>query len=124
MTAPWKAWKTKSRFPTLSTAPWKFRKRREIPTFPQPPAVVGGRRENRGRGKNCGPWENGNPKPGFPLSHRPDSLRRKEGDRFEQAPEGAERKPFSAAARLPFQYHLALETKVDFSIILRLENAP
>jgi hypothetical protein len=24
----------------------------------------------------------------------------------------------------PFQYHLALETKVDFSIILRLENAP
>jgi len=23
--------------------------------------------------KNCGPWESGNPKPGFPLSHRPES---------------------------------------------------
>jgi len=31
----WKAWKTKSRFPTLSTAPWKSRKGGEIPTFPQ-----------------------------------------------------------------------------------------
>jgi hypothetical protein len=30
------------------------------------------------RKKNCGPWESGNPKPGFPLSHSPDSLRRKE----------------------------------------------
>ena len=32
----WKAWKTKSRFPTLSTAPWKSRKGGEISTFPQP----------------------------------------------------------------------------------------
>ena len=28
--------------------------------------------------KNCGPWKSGNPKPGFPLSHRPECLRRKE----------------------------------------------
>jgi len=91
--------------------------------IPTAPAILIGLRENRGTGKNCGPWKSGNPKAEFPLSHRPDSLRRKEGDRFEQAPEGAERKPVSAAARLRFQYHLALETKDDFSIILRLENA-
>jgi len=30
------------------------------------------------RKKNCGPWKSGNPKPGFPLFHSPDSLRRKE----------------------------------------------
>jgi hypothetical protein len=28
--------------------------------------------------KKCGPWKSGNPNPGFPLFHRPDSLRRKE----------------------------------------------
>ena len=33
---PWKAWKTKSRFPTPPPAPWKSRALREIPTFPQP----------------------------------------------------------------------------------------
>jgi len=36
MPGPWKAWKSESGFPTLSTAPWKSRKKREIPTFPQP----------------------------------------------------------------------------------------
>ena len=43
MTGPWKAWKSKSGFPPLSTAPWESRKRREIPTFPQPlqPAAQG-----------------------------------------------------------------------------------
>ena len=34
MTELWTEWKTKSRFPTLSTAPWESRKG-EIPTFPQ-----------------------------------------------------------------------------------------
>ena len=36
MPGPWKAWKSKSSFSPLSTAPWKSRPRREIPTFPQP----------------------------------------------------------------------------------------
>ena len=36
MPGPWKAWKTKDRFPTLSTVPWKSRRNREIPTFPPP----------------------------------------------------------------------------------------
>src|ERR1700687_1953913 len=32
--ARWKPWKTKSRFPTATTVPWKSRPHREIPTFP------------------------------------------------------------------------------------------
>ena len=36
MPGRWKAWKSKSGFPTLSTGPWKSRKGREIPTFPLP----------------------------------------------------------------------------------------
>jgi hypothetical protein len=33
-----------------------------------------------------GPWKNGNPNPGFPLSHRPDSLRREEKTRAQTCP--------------------------------------
>lgn len=40
MPGPWKAWKSKSSFPTLPTAPWKSRPQREIPTFPQPGFAV------------------------------------------------------------------------------------
>ena len=36
MPGPCKAWKTKDGFPTLSTVPWKSRRKREIPTFPPP----------------------------------------------------------------------------------------
>jgi len=36
MATPWKERKSTSSFPSLSTAPWESRKRREIPTFPQP----------------------------------------------------------------------------------------
>ena len=36
MPGPWTAWKTRNRFPTLSTVPWKSRQKREIPTFPPP----------------------------------------------------------------------------------------
>jgi len=34
MTGPWKAWKSKNRFPTLSTVPWNLAKTRDshIPT--------------------------------------------------------------------------------------------
>jgi hypothetical protein len=62
----------------LSTAPWKSRPNRHshIPTAPATRAYIDKTKANRK--KNCGPWENGNPKPGFPLSHSPDRLRRKE----------------------------------------------
>jgi hypothetical protein len=46
MTGPWKAWKSKSSFPPLSTPPWKSRRRREIPTFPQPRVAPDGKVEN------------------------------------------------------------------------------
>ena len=59
MAGRWKAWKSKSRIPTLPTAPWKSRKTGEIPTFPQL--------------RRRGGWKSGKPKTGFPLSHRPES---------------------------------------------------
>ena len=34
MTVPWKAWKTKTRFSTLPTAPWKSLRDSHIPTTP------------------------------------------------------------------------------------------
>lgn len=53
MAGRWKAWKSKSSFPTLSTAPWKSRKGGEIPTFPQPQAAVYSLIPNR---KTRGRW--------------------------------------------------------------------
>jgi len=54
----WKAWKAKSRLPTLPTSPLEISpKAREIPTFP-----------NSG---HKGGWKSGKPRAGFPLSHRP-----------------------------------------------------
>src|SRR5258708_4926963 len=47
MSGPWKAWKSRSSFSPLSTAPWKSRKRREIPTFPQPGIAPDGKVENQ-----------------------------------------------------------------------------
>src|SRR6266540_3315041 len=35
MAERWKAWKSKGRISPLPTVPWKSRKKREIPTFPQ-----------------------------------------------------------------------------------------
>src|SRR6266542_2111206 len=47
MPVPWKEWKTKPRFPTLPTVPWKSRKHREISTFPPPRLVPHGKLENQ-----------------------------------------------------------------------------
>ena len=47
MPGRWKEWKTKSRFPTLPTAPWKSRQPREISTFPQLRRVAPGKVENQ-----------------------------------------------------------------------------
>src|SRR5580692_3460258 len=47
MAAPWKERKSTSSFPSLSTAPWKSRKRREIPTFPQPGIAPDGKVGNQ-----------------------------------------------------------------------------
>src|SRR5690242_18438521 len=47
MPGPWKEWKTKSRFPTLSTAPFKSRNNGEIFTFPPPRRGPPGKVENQ-----------------------------------------------------------------------------
>src|SRR5277367_4597394 len=68
MTEPRKAWKTNGRFSTLPSAPWKSRRRREIPTFPQPRLLLLSRRnQTPNRQKNWRPWTGGNPGSGFPL---------------------------------------------------------
>ena len=47
MTELWIEWKTKGRFPTRPTAPWKSRRGGEIPTFPQLRRFLGRVLENR-----------------------------------------------------------------------------
>ena len=47
MPGPWKEGKSKSSFSPLSTAPWESRRRREIPTFPQPGIAPDGKVENQ-----------------------------------------------------------------------------
>lgn len=47
MPGPWKAWKSRSGFPPLSTVPWKSRRQRGIPTFPQPGFAPDGKVENQ-----------------------------------------------------------------------------
>src|SRR6266849_3094952 len=47
MPGPCKAWKSRSSFSPLSTAPWESRQRREIPTFPQPGGAPDGKVENQ-----------------------------------------------------------------------------
>ncbi len=71
MTERRKGWKTKSRFSTLPSAPWKSRQRREISTFPQPrrPHLTS-RIHTPKTEKNWRPWKSGNPRSGFPLFHR------------------------------------------------------
>src|ERR1700687_1617536 len=66
---------SKNRLPPLPTTPWKSRRRREIPTFPQLRRRTPGWGKRKQELETVGPWETGNPKAGFPLSHRPDSLR-------------------------------------------------
>src|ERR1700682_3642276 len=47
MTGPWKEWKTKPRFPTLPTVPWKSGQPRQISTFPPPRLAPHGKVENQ-----------------------------------------------------------------------------
>jgi hypothetical protein len=127
----WKAWKAKSRLPTLSTSPLEISPTPgEIPTFPQ--------RRRRRR------WKSGKPKAGFPLSHRPEDILGKptksQGGRAspparQRRPNINERRlvpatwtsPFSDSRRIgiepPFQAHGVLESILDFRLICGLEYA-
>jgi len=83
MPAGWKRWKANGTLPTVPTPPWESRKGSEIPTFPQRRRLLDSR-SGRTQSKRTGArWKTGNPKTGFPLSHRTDSGTRKEHDCYE-----------------------------------------
>src|ERR1051326_3169291 len=105
MPGPWKAWKTKDEFPTLSTVPWKSRRKREIPTFPPPGFAAMGKWKTNGR---------------FPTFPQPlarmtsvVSLKTKN-----------QRKEVGRYAASAFPYTFSLRSHgTDFMLILQLENA-
>src|ERR1035441_7776989 len=108
MPGPWKAWKSKSSFSPLSTAPWESRQRREIPTFPQPGMP------------RMGKWKTKIRFPTFPRGACDDDrglsvFRTKNQERRSAR--------FAASFITFFRIHARLETELCFRIILRLENA-
>jgi hypothetical protein len=108
MTGPWKAWKSRSSFSTLSTVPWKSRQHREIPTFPQPGFAPDGKVENQ---RQVSHFPTGGSRHRF-LFALYSNLKLKKASR-----------PLRGLPSLVFQDHLVLETEHDFRIILGLENA-
>jgi hypothetical protein len=78
MAGLWKEWKAKSRLPTLSTSPLEISPRAgEIPTFPQLRRLLP-ISERTAHKKGIGSVGRGKVEiqnQGFPLFHRPDSLR-------------------------------------------------
>src|SRR5712664_4325776 len=109
MAGPWKAGKTKPRFPPSFHRPLEIRP--TTPDFHIPTAQA------------CAAWKSGKPQTGFPLSHTTQATMIPVS--FSTKAQNQERK--SAAARPPhpdpFQDHLVLETLPRFRIILGLENA-
>jgi hypothetical protein len=102
----WKAWKTKSRFSTLPTAPWKSRKPGEIPTFPQLRRSAHGKVENQNQVSH--------------FSTRASRIRLRSC--FSQNQRRKKKGGFRVAALVKtvsdFQAHRPLETDVDFRLIL------
>src|ERR1035437_8446477 len=84
MAGPWGEWKTKSRFPTLPTGPWKSRQHREIPTFPPPGFAPDGEVENQNQVSH------------FPTRASPEEGKEKNQTGFPPSPtRGSRRRPFS-----------------------------
>src|ERR1019366_7921695 len=107
MAGPWGEWKTKSRFPTLPTGPWKSRQHREIPTFPPPGFPPDGGLEKQKQGFHFPP-PGPRPRPFF-LSH---PTKTQKGVRSG-----------TPGHTSGFHAHSALEPSCSFMLILRLENA-
>src|SRR5215472_10798641 len=104
MPGRWKAWKTKLRFSTLPTAPWKSRISGEISTFPPPPLAPDGKVGNQKQ-----------------VSHFSTRRKRMMTTVLVSKTKTEERK--SAATRPPHSCCSALAGRPDFMLILRLENA-
>jgi hypothetical protein len=150
----WKAWKAKSRLPTLSTSPLEISPTAgEIPTFPQrrrrgrmekwktksrfstfpPPRFLSPKRKHKSRRR-------ASPAPARALGARIQAssqggprrnaraLRALMFHRKDQRKETSRRSIISGSPRIgiegPFQAHLALESIFDFRLICGLENAP
>src|SRR5215467_8560968 len=79
----WKERKAKKRLSSLSTAPWKSRPQREIPTSTATRPVFVEQRKTARR-IYLGGWESGNPEAGFALSHRPDQPAAQGKNHFEK----------------------------------------
>jgi hypothetical protein len=149
----WKAWKAKSRLPTLSTSPLEISPTAgEIPTFPQrrrrgrmekwktksrfstfpPPRFLSPKRKHKSRRR-------ASPAPARALGARIQAssqggprrnaraLRALMFHRKDQRKETSRRSIISGSPRIgiegPFQAHLALESIFDFRLICGLENA-
>jgi len=105
MAGPWKAWKTKDGFPTLSTVPWKSRRKREISTFP-PPGFTAMEK-----------WKTKKPVSHFPTAARDDdSCSLSEN----QKPKKGSRPLRGLLISYPFSLR---SNEADFMLIFRLENA-
>jgi hypothetical protein len=105
MPGPWKAWKTKDRFSTLSTVPWKSRRNRGIPTFPPPGFAA------------LEKWKTNSRFPTFPepLATTAAVLSLKTKN---------QRKEVGRCAASLILYAFSLRSNgTDFMLILRLENA-
>src|SRR5437016_1064514 len=132
MPGPWKEWKTKPRFSTLPTAPWKSRQPREISTFPQLRRAAPGKVENQNQVST------------FPHATREDDddsiLKNQDrlraacgGPRTNQKRRASHRQVSSPRSRMSgsprirseirFQAHSALEINIDFRLTFGLENA-
>ena len=119
MPGPWKAWKTRGRFSTLSTAPWKSRKPGEIPTFPQ---------LRRG---GMGKWKTKTRFPTFPRTpgdYNYGFVFTKPKDKEDTSAAARLADPefsgsFTIGNKCRFQAHLVLESNLDFRLIFGLENA-
>ena len=85
MAERWKAWKSKGRISPLPPVPWKSRKQREIPTFPQ-------LRRKQADGK----VENQKQVSHFPTATNPPSPGSKPGPRA-----GFDLRPVAGASRRP-----------------------
>src|SRR5664279_945003 len=109
MAGPWREWKTQSRFPTLSTGPWKSRQHREIPTFPRPGFAPDGKVGNQ------------KPETGFPLSPAGLATTITFSIQPTKIQKGAW--PGTPVHTFRFHAHSALEPNRTFMLILRLENA-
>jgi len=105
-----KGGKPKAGFPLFPRTPWKSRQAQaRFPHFHNSGECWLSQSEEQAKQRieKCGPWKSGNPRAGFPLSHRPESPRQQgnrhpmenASGRFRQHQSGTYLKRLAAALR-------------------------